>query len=125
MVAYGVPVADLHKLAESIGARLEGVGERGKGTKFVLRPDGSTETYRKVNPVSGRRVAAICWHGHFEFFRELFRAYPSAKVKSSVLTYNGAEEFNEKASETGEARASSVPLCHGDFTERDCCQCEK
>lgn len=124
MVCYGVPMADLIKLAESIDSHVDNVKVQGKGIRFILRPN--SESYRKVNPISGRRTAVLCWHGYFEYFRELFRAYPAAKVKTEVVTYDGAAEFNAKAWETGMVRLNDMPSSpwYG-FTVADCCHCEE
>jgi hypothetical protein len=47
-----------------------------------LRPVG--EYYRRTS-VRGRRVNAVCWHGHARFLRELFARHPYAKVRTSNM----------------------------------------
>lgn len=47
-----------------------------------LRPVG--EYYRRTS-VRGRRVNAVCWHGHARFLRELFVRHPYAKVRTSNM----------------------------------------
>lgn len=122
MIAYGVPMADLHTIANKVDARLFEADVRGKGVKFTLRPTG--DKFRKVNPISGRRIFAICWHGHYEFFAELFRAFPEARVKTQNATYNGAQEFAEKAEDT-DTSVGPMGNVYGSFNQSDCCKCSE
>jgi hypothetical protein len=124
MIIYGVPMADLIRLADSTDARVDSVKVQGKGIRFILRPTG--ERYRKVNPISKRRTAVFCWHGHFEYLRELFHAYPAAKVKTDMVTYDGATDFHAKAWDTGTVRLNTHPQSPWyPFTVADCCHCEE
>ncbi len=47
-----------------------------------------------------RRVAAVCWHGHRDFFRVLYslldespRTHPGLRIMTGLATYNDAEHF--------------------------------
>jgi len=120
MVAYGVDMATLAQIAEETGVRLNEAAERGKGIKFTLRPTG--DAFRKVNPISGRRVSAVCWHGHAEFFERLFTLRPTARVKSQCADYKGLDDYRAKyrASDT---RLGPEGNMYHRWKQSDCCDC--
>ena len=121
-----VPLAELEAVADSMGMQLydfadNGVGQRGKYAgraryKFVLRPlhGGSPDArYRAVrdNPygVSGeRRIWAICWHGHRDFMRAVFRLDPDATFKTSVDTWDGSDDFEARHEFSGHRNIGSM-----------------
>lgn len=47
-------------------------------------------SYRSGNP---RRVMAVCWHGHRDFFRAIYRILPDLKIRTALGTYTGPEQF--------------------------------
>jgi hypothetical protein len=49
---------------------------------------------------SERRVAAVCWHGHYAFMRYLLALRPDARIKTSVGDYRGLDGFLRDAPET-------------------------
>ena len=119
MIAFGVGRQDLEAAAAAVGVRLEGVDARGRGLKFVLRPLAGEERFRKVTPMSGRRVFAVCWHGHLAFFRALFAACPAARVKSASADYRGQADF--LASFGGSDRQEGSTCTP--WMSSDCCRC--
>jgi hypothetical protein len=50
---------------------------------------------------SERRVAAVCWHGHYSFMRHLLALHPDARIKSAIGDYRGLAGFLATAPETG------------------------
>lgn len=50
------------------------------------------EIWRRYSP-SGRRVNAVCWHGHRDFFRALFTIDDDTKIVSCLATWNGSAHF--------------------------------
>lgn len=77
----------------------------GSGVRFQLRlckryADGKLK-YQRTS-FEGRRIAAVCWHGHKRFFDELFKLTKDAKVRSAVCNYDGREDYERKLG-TGEA----------------------
>jgi len=45
------------------------------------------EAYNPVVP------GAVCWHGHREFFRALYRHAPDAWIRTAIATYTSAAQF--------------------------------
>jgi len=77
--------------AYAIGARV--VSQSTDPWRLVLRPRPEC-IFRRVS--AGymrqriRRVNAVCWHGHREFFRALFTLAPAAVVTTSLAKYTAA-----------------------------------
>lgn len=78
---------DLSKVLEGVGVRghVKGVKVRRDG-RFIydvrLFPIG--EKYRRIGR-SGRRVNAVCFHGHYAFLEALLKKDPAAEVSSAML----------------------------------------
>ena len=100
MTCQGVTLSELEAIAAEVGVKLHQASEGGKRVPFVrftLRPIG--EAYRKVNFLhseEGRRVNAVCYHGHCAFFDLLFERFPAALIVSSSSKYAGFEDYAEK-----------------------------
>lgn len=120
MLAWGVTRDDLQSVATDTGVRLYEVDERGKAVKFTLRPEG--ETYRLINAVSGRRINAVCFHGHYLFMKKLFDRCPDARIKSTMADYRGWEEFRDKA---GHAAYRNVGSQRFPVLYADACRCDE
>jgi hypothetical protein len=117
MKVYGVTQPQLTQIATQLDVALFNVRtdpDRNPNltplTYFQLRPTQTdTNEYRKVGR-SGRRVHAISWEGHRDFFIALFQEYPNAKVVTGLVqryttngrlagwgvTYNGQQDYLEK-----------------------------
>jgi hypothetical protein len=109
-----VSLGDLHGMAERLGMQLYDLrdgGERVRGRnagrheyRFTLRPPhgGDREAkYRAVRDApygqSGeRRIWAICWHGHRDFMRAVFALDTDATFKTSVDTWDGSDDFENR-----------------------------
>lgn len=111
MKVYDVPLRDLKLIADTLGIRFE--GNETFTTKGKVRVQGRLlPPHNKPNPYqrisvgwgnSGRKIAAICWHGHRDFMAKVFLHYPDARITSSrigAIDYNGEDEFNEKHEDT-------------------------
>lgn len=70
--------------------------------KFVLRP-ATRETWRRVSAgygTAGRRVWAVCWHGHYAFMYRVLQADPGARFVTAFDTWDGLEDFLERADDS-------------------------
>lgn len=110
MIAKNVSIQDLESAAEEVGLRLLDAQDKPREIRFRLRlapeigRDG-TDYQRKAG--GGRKVAAVCWHGHRDFFRALFARCPGAVIKTAMATYNGAEHFAATFEPTGDINIGS------------------
>jgi hypothetical protein len=43
--------------------------------------------------VSGRRMAAACWHAYRDVIHAVLEAYPNAKIDTGMEKYHGMSEF--------------------------------
>jgi len=89
-----------------------------------------SKAYQRVSH-SGRKVGAVCWHGHRDFFRALFRICQTSDAcrdKTAVssnwsggkVTYT-AENFERTYPATGYQNIGSA---FQPMTYRDACVCE-
>ncbi|MBU1621879.1 MAG: hypothetical protein KJ604_20680 [Gammaproteobacteria bacterium] len=93
MLATHVTHDQLRTAAAAIGAILvdfQTKNTRGTRVRFRLAP-GPTRPYGRLSPNmeradgTPRRIHAVCWHGHREFFRALFLIAPDARVQTTML----------------------------------------
>jgi hypothetical protein len=97
MLGYHVNEATLIQAATTVGVRIiEYRHTSGTACRFRL----GLEPDRKYGRTSasyfnmGRRVAAVCWHGHREFFRALFAIQPEARVQTAkTKTFAPGQRF--------------------------------
>jgi hypothetical protein len=92
---------------------LQGKNHEALGVADVtIRPDTGC-TQRKIGP-TGRRIHAVCWHGHRDFLRSLFARTPSAVVISCVARYENSADFEASFAATGSqnvgGQMNPVPL---------------
>lgn len=111
--------ASLGKAANEAGVILNNLRTDGNGFRFTLALDG--ERYRRLSHM-GKKVAAVCWHGHREFMLNLFTYEPNAKLVTAMATYDGVDEFCFKATDTGFKNIGSIakPMKY-----IDACTCKK
>lgn len=92
---------------------------QGRGFSFTLTVKKAAEHGgRRSN--TGRRIAAACWHVHRYFLREVFKLSPSALIKTSVIEYNGQEDFEKNHDKTGDINRGSQAL---PMPYRNACAC--
>lgn len=92
MLFRNVEPAIIAEAAARVGAVL--YSQSADTRRLTLRPS-ATCKYRRVSAGfgrQGRRVNAVCWHGHREFFRALFALAPEAVVSTALARYT-AENF--------------------------------
>ena len=128
MLVYNVNPQDLQEAAYRAGVVLTGQQQQrdgtpiksGRGLRFTLqlRPD---KRYQRRG-FTGRRISAVCWHGHYAFMAALFERVPNARLVSAAARYDGKEAFEAFADRTGDRNVGSQvrPLSY-----RDACDCEK
>ncbi len=77
----------------------------------------------------GRLVAAVCWHGHRDFFRMLLTLAPAARVQTTQLRHNPPGErfytrdtFLARYPRTGQRNVGPPvdPIAY-----QDCCTCDE
>lgn len=120
MIVWGLSEYQITEAAEATSVKLYGLRSDGRGLRFTLkltprnlatglikwqRTSASYFEAMKDNP---RKVAAVCWHGHYHFMRELFRLNPEARVKTAFADYRGLESFLDLAIETGYRNIGSM-----------------
>ncbi len=116
MIAKFATVQDVVNAAQQTGVRLREYRDvsstRTPRVRFTLALNG--EKYRRLNHRLQRKVGAVCWHGHRDFFRALFEANPRAVVDISGRFNNGqhirytAETFESTYQETGNRNIGSI-----------------
>ncbi len=117
MIARGMTAAELGDAAQAVGVRLQNVRPNGTGTAFTLALDG--ERYRRRSH-TGRKIAAVCWHGHYDFFREVYTQNEEATIITAQARYNNRADFEYSAETTGDNNIGSMvePMAY-----RDACDC--
>lgn len=86
MLAYNTGLPQLQQAAQKVGTEIiEYRQAGGTGVRFRLGLAPDKKWRRKsASPFSqGRKVNAVCWHGHREFFRELFKLSPESRVQTA------------------------------------------
>jgi hypothetical protein len=80
--------------------------ENGRKKPYPLIWQRRTANYGFGN--SERRIASVCWHGHYAFMRYLLALSPEARIKSAFADYHGLDEFLRDAPETGYRNVGSL-----------------
>lgn len=117
MLARNMTREQIEGAAAEVGVKVENLRPKGNGWLFTLRPEpwtgpgkagGQAKFYRKGHMAHFRKngepntVWAVCWHGHRDFFRALFRLAPEGKVQTRATrdrTFGGwytAENFERE-----------------------------
>jgi hypothetical protein len=71
---------------------------------------------------TGRRIAALCWHGHRDVMRTIFDNYPDALLITALARYDGAESFADQFEATGNGNIGSIAR---PCKLRDACECNE
>mgnify|MGYP001558823261 CR=1 FL=1 len=97
-----------------VAAYLAGVGLRGMGTTtdrgitFRLQAQGNSW---RVRDSRGRLTAAVCMHGHWQFFRYLFDRVLGAQLVTSLVDGRLTAESYEVAGRHLARSSRRMPLC--------------
>lgn len=107
MIIRGVSLEVGERAALEIGVRLENVRPRRNGFDCTLRPIlESGKWYRTTRSWHKgrrrRRIAAVCYHGHYAWMARLFQANPEAKIVTKLARYDGLGDFKYRAGLVGE-----------------------
>lgn len=117
MKVWGANEQEIRAAAKAVGVELFGwpnghVSQDGRALRFRLsvdrtqpRGENGELPYQRISQsrmsgIRGRRIAAVCWHGHRDFMRALFRTNPEARIKTALADYRGSEDFERKFSGT-------------------------
>ena len=92
--------------AEHVGVCVVLGKVEGRRLHFTLALDG--ERFRRMNATGKRRVNGVCWHGHREFFRAVYRRMPQARIRSSFALYTDAEQFERTHVSQTEAKGNRL-----------------
>jgi len=121
MRALGVTRSELVQAACESGVALNEVDSINKGNtsyRFTIRPiDGK---WQRVSP-RGRKVHAVCWHGHLEFMRYLYRINSTAKIRTAMSRYDSREDLE---SNKGNAYHSNIGSLTYPMDYGDACNCD-
>ena len=120
MRVLNVTRSELVSAACESGVRLNDCDSINKGNtsyRFGIRPiDGK---FQRVSP-SGRKVHAVCWHGHLDFMRCLYSINPAAKFRTAMNNYNSLDDLEATKGNAYHRNIGSVmfPMDYG-----DACKC--
>lgn len=118
MKCKNVRIAELQSVAQSLGMYLNDLKPVGRFLQFTLRP-GPYCVYRRVSCHS-RRVHAVCWHEHRDFFRAIYRMVPDAVFKTAYATYENTEHFEQTFPQTGYRNIGSM---YQPLSAESACEC--
>jgi hypothetical protein len=104
MIIRNAGRAEIERAAGIVGVRAE-IEDRSNSRATIHRvrlfPRGD---HRRAVSSSGRRVNAVSWAGHRDFFRALFGQSPRADIRTGFAVgarYTSPEQFERTFEETG------------------------
>lgn len=127
MKVTGATIDEIQQAADKTGVRLYNLRESGHGYAFTLKTGEKNSQrvdwrgklvwsapYMRVSQRERQSTArgqegkwfartvpgAVCWHGHRDFFRALYRLAPKAVVRTAMATYRNASNFESQYRET-------------------------
>lgn len=111
MKVWNTTEQDVRAAAEEVGLAIHsdwsgsGIQKDGRALRFRLALGADKDHYRSIK--RGRRIAAVCWHGHRDFFRALYRRSPDARIKTALADYRGSDGFEAAFPATGHTNVGS------------------
>lgn len=114
MLLYNCPVSTIDNALAVANKKYDGnlkiriAGQRGRATSFRLVVNSSHAPGAKVSAMTGRHIAAACWHAHRDFMVALFNLAPDARLKTAVAYYKGRDDFAAKFEATGRKNVGSM-----------------
>jgi hypothetical protein len=133
MKIFDVPLQDLETIAREIGVTFEGTDEsnsagyrvRGRLIPDRTKPKGS-RPYQRVSAdiafSEGRKVFAVCWHGHRDFMAKVFARYPDARIQTAIADYRGIADFDGKYIDTAHKNVGSIMYPVSAWSVCECCE---
>jgi hypothetical protein len=133
MKIFDVPLQDLESIAREIGVTFEGTDEsnsagsraRGRLIPDRSKPSGS-RPYQRVSASiafnEGRKVFAVCWHGHRDFMAKVFARFPNARISTAFADYRGIADFDGKYIDTAHKNVGSMMYPVSAWSVCDCCE---
>jgi len=107
MIIRNADYADICNASLDAGVLLEVTNNtRGRGYRVRLKL-AHTKQYQRLG-FTGRRIAAVCWHGHRAYFDALYKRAPEALVQTAQATYRNAADFTESHDDTGYKNIGSL-----------------
>jgi len=126
----------IREVATSVGVKIHsdwagsGIRKDGRAWNFRLALDSTQPKrgnagykYQRTSQNSfyqGRKVAAVCWHGHRDFMRAVFRLDPNARFKTAIADWKGSEDFEDRFAQTAYNNVGSMMY---PMFAKDCCTC--
>jgi hypothetical protein len=103
MKVWNVSEREIYRAAVNTDVRVYNMRDNGRAKRFTLKLADCKRWQRTSSSYfnRGRKVAAVCWHGHYHFMREIFRINPDARIQTSWADYKGLESFLTDAPRTG------------------------
>jgi hypothetical protein len=130
---FDVPMQDLETIAREVGVTFEGSDEsnsagyrvRGRLIPDRTKPIGARPFQRVSASIAfneGRRVFAVCWHGHRDFMAKLFASFPNARIQTAIADYRGIADFDAKYIDTAHKNVGSMMFPVSAWTVCECCE---
>jgi hypothetical protein len=88
-----------------------------QGARFALRVKSQDKFHRRS--FSGRRLTALCYHGHYHVFKAILEKWPTAKISTKMARYD-VDNFEAEADALGNMNVGSNRVWL-DFA--DACDC--
>jgi len=84
--------------------------------RFTIRPINGK--WQRVSH-RGRKVHAVCWHGHLDFMRCLYGINPNAKFRTGMARYDSLEDLESNKGKAYHRNIGSMiyPMDYGDACE--------
>jgi hypothetical protein len=127
--AVGVDLYDLNRVTQNRMAwRCRIVPISDKFRKFAVARwyilNGFNAMHKSFHdaPKKPHRIHAICWHGHRDFMREIFKINPDASIRTSLAHYKGKDDFENKFYAT---RNHNISNSYYPLPYKFSCKCEK
>ena len=119
MRALQVTQSELVTAACESGVRLNDLNSINKGNtsyQFTIRP--IDDRWQRVSP-RGRKVHAVCWHGHLAFMRCLYTINPVVKIRAGTVRYDSAGDLEARKYDAYHRNIGSMmyPMDYGDACE--------
>src|SRR4051812_26430377 len=102
--------------------RVEEGRQPGSRKPYPLIWQRASASYFEAQKEEPRRVAAVCWHGHYAFMRYLLALRPDARIKTAFADYRGLAAFLWQAPDTG-TRNIGAPIMP--VAMEDACYCRE